>query len=301
MKQVPEELRPLGERARHGTDDFSIGWYPRLSQSWKEYFFVPHWHSELELLVVEEGVMELVVGGHSYVLNKGAMVLFPPNVLHTAYRVETKHCCFSCAVFSEKFISSVTLDTIQKKVLIPLFISDFSENYLISTNGTKLNEQWEHFSKALSFKGPLKYLMVKGLLLQILSEILLQGNNSFSEKQSESIRSKREKKILNFLDDHFSEILTLDTLATSLNLSKEQFSRFFRQSFRQSPMQYLTQFRLQKACHLLINSDWSVEEIAQATGFDNGNYFSRVFKKHLLTTPSEFRKKDMIVLINAMN
>lgn len=301
MKQAPKELLSLGERVRHGTDDFSIGWYPRLSQSWKEYFFVPHWHSELELLVVEEGIMELVVGGHSYVLNKGAMVLFPPNVLHTAYRIESKHCCFSCAVFSENFISSITLDAIQKKVLIPLFVSDFSVNYLISMNGTRLTEQWQHLSKALSYQEPLNYLMVKGLLLQILSEILLQWNNSFSKEQPEGVRSKREKIVLNFLEDHFSELLTLDDLATSLNLSKEHFSRFFRQSFRQSPMQYLTQFRLQKACHLLINSDRSIEEIAQVTGFDNGNYFSRVFKKHLFVTPTEFRKNDTIVLINARN
>ncbi|MGI6156725.1 MAG: helix-turn-helix domain-containing protein, partial [Enterococcus lemanii] len=223
-------------------------------------------------------------------LISGSLVLIPPNILHTSYRIGEKVCRYSCIVFSCEFIASRMDDSIQKEILQPLFLDDFSENYITSIIELDLKETWHILSQCLSSQDISEYLKVKGLLLQMIAEIILTKKESSFKRKEESIRAFREKEILKYIEETYSEVLHLADLADVLNLSKEQFSRFFRQSFRQSPMQYLKEFRLQKASQLLINTNLSVEEIAGLTGFDNGNYFSRVFKSNLKVAPTKFRE-----------
>ena len=53
--QHPVDMCELKEQTKHGDEGFPVGWYPRLSKVWQGYFFVPHWHRELELIFVESG------------------------------------------------------------------------------------------------------------------------------------------------------------------------------------------------------------------------------------------------------
>lgn len=71
-------------------------------------------------------------------------------------------------------------------------------------------------------------------------------------------------------------------------LSISHFSKIFRQVYHLSPMDYLQQIRLEKARHLLCKSELSVAEIAIACGFDNSNYFSRLFKKKHGVPPTKW-------------
>jgi len=90
------------EAANHGTEDFPLAYYPNLVSVWREFFFVPHWHKEIEILCVHQGQLELVVNGVSRKIKANTIVLIPPNTLHTAYRIAQQSCRFSCIVFSEQ-------------------------------------------------------------------------------------------------------------------------------------------------------------------------------------------------------
>lgn len=280
----------LLERVKHGDEGFPVGWYPKLNKTWKNYFFVSHWHTEIEIIVVEKGSMEVIIGGISCILKPGTLVIIPPNTLHTAYKIASTDCSFSCLVFSPHFIESSNDDEIQLKVLTPFFQDNFSEDYFISMNELELDKIWKKIVRSLNKQEFINYLLIKGLLIQIIAEILISKSSLINMPKNDSIREQREKNILNFLEENYMKKLTLKDLSDALNLSKEQFSRFFRDSFRQSPMQYLMQFRIQKASYLLIEKDWTINTIAEVTGFDSGNYFARVFKQHLELTPTEFRK-----------
>ena len=56
-------------------------------------------------------------------------------------------------------------------------------------------------------------------------------------------------------------------------------------------MEFLNHIRVQKAAQMLMNSDKNIVEIAMESGFNDSNYFSRIFKKYRKETPSEFREK----------
>lgn len=84
--------------------------------------------------------------------------------------------------------------------------------------------------------------------------------------------------------------LSLEALAGALGLSPVQFTRRFRAAFRQTPSAYLIALRLRHAADLLLSTDLTLEEIAARCGYENGFYLSRLFKRHMRVSPSEYRR-----------
>lgn len=68
------------------------------------------------------------------------------------------------------------------------------------------------------------------------------------------------------------------------------FSRSFRREIGISPIEYLSNVRLEHAMQLLTTTNLSINEIAVLSGFSNGNYFAKVFKRKLGFTPSDYKR-----------
>ena len=73
-------------------------------------------------------------------------------------------------------------------------------------------------------------------------------------------------------------------------MSKNQFLRRFRQEFNTTPIQYLLELRMKHACTLLEQSDLTIDRIASLTGFCDGNYFIKLYRKHFQRPPGKDRK-----------
>lgn len=74
-------------------------------------------------------------------------------------------------------------------------------------------------------------------------------------------------------------------------MSESRFSHLFRQIMGVSPHQYFLKMRLEQAQGYLQDSDLSIAQIAQLTGFEDALYFSRLFKKYFGVAPSSYRGK----------
>ena len=99
-------------------------------------------------------------------------------------------------------------------------------------------------------------------------------------------------KIQELLNEHFEDTeLSVKDIAKMLHLSHQQFYRKFKALTNQTPVRYLRSFRLQKAKVLLESSaGLNVSEVAYDVGFDNPNYFSRVFTEEFGVTPNQVRR-----------
>ena len=93
-----------------------------------------------------------------------------------------------------------------------------------------------------------------------------------------------------YMDSHYSEAMTLDQLSRRAGMSKNQFLRRFRQEFNTTPIQYLLELRMKHACTLLEQSDLTIDRIASLTGFCDGNYFIKLYRKHFQRPPGKERK-----------
>lgn len=92
---------------------------------------------------------------------------------------------------------------------------------------------------------------------------------------------------------HSGETIDLEALAKKVNMSYSLFRKRFKQYTGLSPHQFLIQVRLKRACQMLISSSLSVNEIAQALGFESVPYFFRIFKSKMKCTPSDYRQAHL--------
>jgi two-component system response regulator YesN len=98
------------------------------------------------------------------------------------------------------------------------------------------------------------------------------------------------KKVLRFIKDNMGRRLTLAEVAQYCSLSHYYFSHQFKQEVGLSFIDYVNHLRLKKAVFYLEQTDWTIQQIASRTGFDDANYFSRLFKRYEQMTPSQYRK-----------
>ena len=91
-----------------------------------------------------------------------------------------------------------------------------------------------------------------------------------------------------WLEHHYMQDVSLDQAAEAMGMSSFYFSRFFRTSYNQTFLEYLTAYRIDRAVELLQQTDIPVREIAVRVGYTDANYFTKVFKRHLGVTPTEY-------------
>jgi AraC-type DNA-binding domain-containing proteins len=97
-------------------------------------------------------------------------------------------------------------------------------------------------------------------------------------------------RIKQYIDDHYLEPLTLQQMATAIKINEYYLVHTFKEVFGYSPMQYVIRRRIGEAQTLLINTAASVTEIALQTGYNNSNYFQRVFSTMVGMSPGRYRK-----------
>jgi len=99
------------------------------------------------------------------------------------------------------------------------------------------------------------------------------------------------KKVIGYMENHYSNDLSLDILADHCRISKFYLIKLFKEVLGCTPSQYLLGIRLEHAKHLLLNTNLDITRICFEVGFGSLNTFERVFKKRWGITISEFRKK----------
>lgn len=118
-------------------------------------------------------------------------------------------------------------------------------------------------------------------------------------------RKKRNSEIpetitraLVYVQTQYHKPLTLEDIANEANLSKYYFINKFKEYMHISPQQYLTKYRIEKAFQFLQHTDKTIKDISEQVGFADPNYFCKVFRKIVGTSPGQFRKKNSVVPFN---
>lgn len=101
----------------------------------------------------------------------------------------------------------------------------------------------------------------------------------------------RRQRIVEFIDAHLNENISLGTLAAETGLSAHHFGKAFKVTFGMPPCQYVTRRRIHRAKERLLSDHQSIAEIALCIGFCSHSHLSDVFRRLTGMTPSEFRKK----------
>ena len=101
------------------------------------------------------------------------------------------------------------------------------------------------------------------------------------------------KIVVDYIQENYQNVLTIGELAALLHFSEPYFMRFFKKHTGTTCVDYINDFRMNKATELLTTTNISIMEVAMQVGMHNISYFNRMFKKKYQMTPKEYRKENM--------
>lgn len=129
--------------------------------------------------------------------------------------------------------------------------------------------------------------MMKMLFMQILCII----SRTFEKHSSESNETQEITLIIRYLNEHYAQKITLETLAARFGKSVPTLSRLFQATLNKSPINYLIHLRLEKAAAALRFTSSSITDISFQCGFSDSNYFSKMFLRQFGISPRDYRKR----------
>ena len=254
--------------------------------------FDPHWHSAMEIIAPVENWYDAVIRGETYHLVPGDILIIPSGELH-ALKAPEKGTRF-IFLFDISSIAKLSgFASIQSVMDDPLIITKNTYPHIYDdVYHILLQMRNEYFNK-----NEFAELTIFSLLLNLFVKL---GTNHLSNMDLfASARPYKQKEYINkfndvmdYIDAHYMEDFTLDSVASAIGFSKYHFSRLFKQYTGFSFCAYICHRRIKVAEELLEQPDLSITEIAMQSGFPSISTFNRVFRQQKNCSPSEYREKN---------
>ena len=274
----------LNEKKIFGTSDFPIEC--RVMKD-PDFVMMPHWHKEFEILRVESGVLHLSIDQRNYKMEAGDIAFIESGSLHSGI---LKNCVFTYAVFDLSMLCRRKSDAIFKFVE-PIMCRkiSFCEFFKKGKNADVeliVDRLFSAFDNSNDF-GVLDFYAEAFNLLRALYSggYIKKIKNTKYEHQLAKIAD-----IIDFIEEHYREPLTLSTLSKKTGMNEKYFCRFFKEFTNITPIDYINRLRIENAAHSLLESGATVTEAALDNGFNDISYFSKTFKKYKGVPPKKYSK-----------
>lgn len=254
-----------------------------------------HGHDFTELVVVRHGTALHEVGGHAFPLRRGDVLVIPlgqphgynevrelglTNIMFRAAELPLPHALFDRLPGYHALFNAEPLWRRQGHFHDHLHLE---ENRLILLLGLV-----DQLTQELRAAAPVREIMGTALLTQILVQ-LARWYQPHSAPQTRP--PHLQGQLHAYLVAHLDQPLTLEYLAKQLHISPRTLQRHCRQLLGRTPLQYLTELRIAKACQLLQETDLPVATVGQKVGLPEANYFARTFRQYRGVSPREYRHR----------
>lgn len=260
-------------------------------------FIVPwHWHEELELGYIQEGISKIVTVGAEYTVRQGDGFFVNSNVMcmkqNASSGVKTIeinhifHPIFLGGHFKSRFETKYLNPVINnKQIEVHVIRRGRSTANLILKNLYHLKELQNETDSEFQTRNTLSETWC--LLIKELQE------NPDIQKTTGMEQTNRLRSMIAYINQHYPERITLAEIAKTAGVSEREASRCFKKTIGQSPMEYLIKYRLNQSKKLLLETNMTITAICQQCGFSDSAYFGKVFRKSYGMTPSEYRSGNM--------
>lgn len=252
----------------------------------------PHWHREYELILITNGKINLGINDNQYQLRTGDMAFFKSGDVH--YIVATPETNryvyqFYMSLFNETIVEKLHLvDKLNELSQVSLFwdkkINDKMRDILL----TIVNEEdSDRIDRDFAVEG-LMYTLVTLMIRKLPkdNEIQQPKINIKSKTILETLN-----KVFKFVEVNYQEKITLEDVSMKAGFSPYYFTRFFKKNVGQTFVEFLNNYRIDKAKWEIINTDVSISSILNQSGFSSNKTFYRVFKSQVGMTPKQYRMK----------
>jgi len=253
-----------------------IGYYPKAKYHYRER---SHGSEQHILIYCQEGKGKVQIKKEEYQLNPGEFIIIPMGIPHNYAADEITPWTIYWMHFKGE-TASRSIEHFKEK----------NENYkgVVDYNDSRINLFEDiYFNLEMGYSND-NLCYVNLCLLHFLSSFIFSENYSVAEKKQDVDTVNLS---ISYMQKHIDEMVTLQTMAQSVNLSVSHFSFLFRKKTGFSPIEYFNHLKVQKACQYLLFTDLRIKEIADKLGIEDPYYFSRMFTKVMGMSPAIYRTK----------
>ena len=273
-KAYHEALHPLG----------NLG--IQVSMATLESPHIPaHWHDAMEILFCLNGEVRIHAEHDTLTLSHNQLIVFDSKEVHSIHS-DSKLYMFLCIHVDKKLLSvycpNLELYHIKCRP-VPLDDPKAIKYFHLCQLAHKLTRTNIKNASTRAMRSDGTALLMLADLIQYFSE--------YAPPETASGHGNRTiRELISYVNEHYTEKLSLEDAADYVGFSREYFCRFFKQHMGLTFLRYLNEVRISHAGRLLSSTDLSISEIMNTCGFTNQTIFNRLFKEIYGMTPRQARK-----------
>jgi len=250
-----------------------------------------HWEEYIQIFLLESGEAYFECNEKQMYAKKDSVVIINSSEMYF-FKALTPELSYYHICFIPSFLCGKNADICQKKYLHPLeeklitfenFINEDQELLLI------LHQFIEEFEqKEFGYE-----LMIKASMCKLIAYLMRNHVCNMCTNREATCAGNCRKRFLpvfSYIEEHYTEKIQVNDLASLIDITPCHFCRTFKQISKKTLIDYVNTVRLFKACDTLVGTLIPISEVAAICGFEDMNYFIRIFKKYYRVTPNQYRK-----------
>lgn len=285
----------LKENAVHGTPLVPFSYYHcQMPETLPDCLL--HWHEEAEINLVRKGCASYQIDQSTCRGEVGDIFFIAPNTLHAVHPISDCAMESDTLIFHFQMLGYGSPDQCTLSFLRPLFCGTVTPPAKISPSHPSYPlflACLEKLFACVKQRQPYFELELKEHLFHFLL-LLYRTGDIIPAKHTPAVVTNTDKikQSLQYIQDHYTEAITIDQLAQLCHFSKPYFMNFFKCAVGMSCMNYIIQLRLRTALEYLKITDLGIADIALECGFNNLSNFNRLFKERFACSPREYRRQN---------
>ena len=246
----------------------------------------------MEIIEITAGKVIVQIGTEFAEANAGDFLYVPPTMVFKIEALEgeagMRSMVFDSSIIEENMENFDTeifyMFYVQSKNKIVVF---GKEHPVYKTLKKYMQESYdEYVSKDVCYKLPIRaniYLMMTALLRYYCG-----SKNELDRMIYHNVM--RLRPVITYIAEHYKEKIYIETLSDMITVSPDYFTKMFKDSIGRTPIDYINGLRINRAMQMLATTETSVNDISDQLGFSNSNYFHKIFKQYMDTSPAAYRK-----------
>lgn len=279
------------EAKEHGNYSFPVHVSLETIQSYEHGSFLWHWHPEIELTWIVSGEIEYRVNEQTYYLKEGEGIFGNSGTLHSGYMKDLQECTYLSITFHPRFLYGYEHSILQSKYVEFITSNELWASLHLSPQISwqkevletmkEIHETWNQSADDYE-------LQIHILLMKIWQKFYNYYSALPESKNKSTQHLQRLREIISYLQMNYDQDISLDDVATAVNICKSECCRFFKKHMQMTIFDYVLLLRIQNSLPLLQKHE-SITEVARMVGFSSPSYYTQIFKRYMKCTPREYK------------
>ncbi len=291
---MPKDLKPMYKQVSWKRDRcFNMLHYQgqNLTNTW-------HYHPEVELILLRRSGGTRIVGNSVDTFGSEELLLIGKNTPH-AFLHEEKYLNAKdpqpealVLQFEEGFLGEEFLRLPGLNAVSDLLVRSRQGLRVTPSGREMIVPLMERIFHVSSLDGIILLLEILKCLTRTDTAEMLTRSNEGNPHYMLRANDQRFDKILEYTYENYDEHISIDDVAKIANLTKESFCRYFKMRVNKTYLEFLTEYRISKACQMIRKSDMSMKEIGYSCGFESLSNFYYQFRKIMKMSPLAYCGKN---------